>query len=392
LKFFDVIIIGAGAAGLMCAIEAGKRSRKALLIDHSKNPGDKIRISGGGRCNFTNIHTSQKNFISNNPHFCISALKRYTPADFINMVQQYNIAYYEKTLGQLFCDKSSAQIIDMLVSECAKSVVEIALQTSVISIEKNSGNFTLKTNNSSTLSCESLVIATGGPSIPKMGATSFGYDVAKQFELNIIPPRPALVPFTLGDDVLKNLKELSGVSVDVIVTCNNQQFKEAMLFTHRGLSGPAILQISSYWKDGDPVYINMTPDIDVLSYLKDARENQAKQELHTVLSRLLPKRLATYVAGMMYDVKLADLSNKHLALIAQHINNWPITPNGTEGFRTAEVTAGGIDTDEISSKTFECNKVKGLYFIGEVVDVTGHLGGFNFQWAWSSGHAAGQFV
>jgi predicted Rossmann fold flavoprotein len=388
---YDVIIIGAGAAGLMCAIEAGKRGRRVLLIDHAKTPADKIRISGGGRCNFTNIHTTQNNFLSQNPRFCISALKRYTPNNFIELVKKYNIAYHEKTLGQLFCDGSSSQIIDMLLEECKLVGVRIQLNTSVTNIAKND-KFIINTDNDSVIYCDSLVIATGGPSIPKMGATGFGYNVAKQFGLNIIDPRPALVPFTLSDDLLSKLKELSGVSLDVVVTCNKKSFKEAMLFTHRGLSGPAILQISSYWNQGDAIYIDMAPGIDVLEALKDARINQPKQELHTMLSRQLPKRLAQYISEEYEGKNLADLSNKQLEKIATNINNWQIIPNGTEGFRTAEVTIGGVDTAELSSKTFESAKVQGLYFIGEVVDVTGHLGGFNFQWAWASGHAAGQFV
>jgi predicted Rossmann fold flavoprotein len=387
---YNTIIIGAGAAGLMCAIEAGKRGRSVLLIDHANNVGEKIRISGGGRCNFTNVNTSPNNFISQNPRFCISALKRYTPRNFIELVKKYNISYHEKTLGQLFCDGSSTQIINMLLEECRLANVQIQLDTSVTNIAKEN-QFIINTSGQ-TYQSESFVIATGGPSIPKMGATGFGYDIAKQFRLNIIDPHPALVPFTLGDELLGRLKELSGVSLDVVATCNKKSFKEAMLFTHRGLSGPAILQISSYWKSGDAIYLDMAPGVKMFESLKDARTNQPKQELHTVLSRLLPKRLAQYLSEEYTGKKLADLSNKHLEKIATNINNWQITPSGTEGFRTAEVTAGGVDTDELSSKTFECTKVPGLYFIGEVVDVTGHLGGFNFQWAWASGYAAGQVV
>ena len=403
MKTYDVIIIGAGAAGLMCAIEAGKRGRKTLLIDHAPSVGEKIRISGGGRCNFTNLQASPKNFLSQNPHFCVSALKRYTQHDFIKLVEANFIKYHEKTLGQLFCDGSSAQIIDMLRNECNEAGVEIMVNTEIIKITplpqgEDGRGFVLLSSHSLTLHptsslreeefrCTSLVIATGGPSIPKMGASAFGYKVAEQFGLKMVPPRAALVPFTLNLKLLEELKELIGVSHDVIVTCNGTSFSEGMIFTHRGLSGPAILQISSYWKDGDTISINFLPN--ALEILKEKR--QTKQELQTILSEFLPKKLARHLAEG-FSGSMADMSNKTLEDIANKLTNWQIKPSGTEGYRTAEVTIGGVDTDELSSKTFETKTIRGLYFIGEVVDVTGWLGGYNFQWAWSSGHAAGQFV
>lgn len=390
---YDVVIVGAGAAGLMCAIEAGKRGRKVLLLDHAKSVGEKIRISGGGRCNFTNLHASPANYLSQNPRFCVSALARYTQRDFIDLVERYSIAYHEKTLGQLFCDGSSKQIIEMLLAECKQAGVPISVESAVKVIDKKEDGFHIVVNGSERLTVESLVIATGGPSIPKMGATGWGYDIAKQFDLNIIEPSAALVPFTIGEKMRETMQALSGVSVEVIVSCNNQSFREGLLFTHRGLSGPSILQISSYWKKGDVVTINLLPDIDVLAHLKELRDSAPKQEIEKTLSALLPKRLAHYICDTYYyGGRLADFSNKRLQEVADTLCRWQIIPNGTEGYRTAEVTLGGVDTNELSSKTFESKKVPGLYFIGEVVDVTGHLGGFNFQWAWSSGHAAGQFV
>ena len=388
----DVIIIGAGAAGLFCAMEAGKRGRKVLLLDKSKSVGEKIRISGGGRCNFTNIHCSPANFLSQNPHFCKSALGRYTAADFVKLVEKHGIAYHEKTLGQLFCDGSSKQIIQMLLDECQEAGVEIRTEIEVASVKK-SESFEVKLAGGDTLAAQSLVIATGGPSIPKMGATGWGYELAKQFGLAVITPRPALVPFTLGEVMLEKLKPLSGVSVEATARCNGAQFNEGMLFTHRGLSGPAMLQISSYWGDGDEVRLNLAPDVDVFEALKEQRQQSPKQDVTKALSAMLPKRVVEYICGELHiSGALAELSNERLAAIAKHVNAWSFIPGGTEGYRTAEVTLGGVDTNEISSKTFESSNVSGLYFIGEVVDVTGHLGGFNFQWAWSSGWAAGQYV
>ncbi|MDG1287111.1 MAG: NAD(P)/FAD-dependent oxidoreductase [Rickettsiales bacterium] len=390
---YDSIIVGAGAAGLFCAMEAGKRGRKILLIDKSKSAGDKIRISGGGRCNFTNIHTTANDYLSQNPHFCKSALGRYTPADFVELVEKHGIAYHEKTLGQLFCDGSSKEIIQMLLDECEAANVTVQLQTEVNKIEKLESGFSIQTNRDETLTCESLVIATGGPSIPKMGATDWGYRIAKQFNLAVIEPRAALVPFTLEEKLLNKLRPLAGVSFNAIAKTNNTSFTEGMLFTHRGLSGPSILQISSYWKDDDTISLNLLPEENVLELLKENRDQNPKQEIQTCLQNLLPKRVAHYLCEEYgYAGKLAEQGNKALEAIAKQIQEWNITPNGTEGYRTAEVALGGVDTNEISSKTFESKKVSDLYFIGEVVDVTGHLGGFNFQWAWASGYAAGQYI
>ena len=390
----DVIIAGAGAAGLMCAIEAGKRGRKTLLIDHAKAVGEKIRISGGGRCNFTNINTSPKNFLSQNPYFCVSALKRYTQHDFIGLVEAHKIKYHEKTLGQLFCDESSKLIINMLVNECEKTGnVDIKLNGSITNITKKDFGFEVQTANHISYTCNSLVIATGGPSIPKMGASSFGYDVARQFGLSVITPKPALVPFTLNESQLEKLKSISGVALNVVASCNEAKFEEAMLFTHRGLSGPAILQISSYWRDGDNIILDLVPNIDLVNELKNKRALFPKQEIHNVIGHFMPRSVSEFICKELgYKGKIADFSNSMIDEINEKLKNWIVKPNGTEGFRTAEVTLGGVDTNELSSKTFETKKVKDLYFIGEVIDVTGWLGGYNFQWAWSSGNAAGQFV
>jgi len=372
---------------------AGRRGRRVLVIDHAKKPGEKIRISGGGRCNFTNIHTGGKNFLSDNPRFCLSALAGFQPSDFIALVERHNIAWHEKTLGQLFCDGSSQQIIDMLLDECAQSSkmgggVTIALETEVKSVSKGEGGFTVDTSRGR-FEAASLVVATGGKSIPKMGATGLGYDLAKQFGLSLVPPRPALVPFTFGPELRAQLGTLSGVSVDAEVSCGKTRFAEALLFTHRGLSGPAILQISSYWKEGDEIVVNLAPGHDVFAELREARTAQPKQDVVTALSRLLPKSLAErWCERAGIEGRLADLSDKRLRALAGSVNQWRVKPQGTEGFRTAEVTAGGVDTRGLSSKTMEARDHPGLYFIGEVLDVTGHLGGFNFQWAWASGYAA----
>ncbi|MBL4802540.1 MAG: NAD(P)/FAD-dependent oxidoreductase [Emcibacter sp.] len=389
---FDVIIIGAGAAGLMCAIEAGKRGRRVLVMESAETIAGKIRISGGGRCNFTNKNTGAANFLSENPRFCLSALKRYRPQNFIKLVEKYDIAYHEKKLGQLFCDGKSHQIIDMLLKECEIAGVIVRTSQTVEDVEKQDDGYRLLTAYE-TLTCQALVIASGGKSIPKMGATGFGYDLARQFDHTIIKPEPALVPFTFQNLQLEKLKSLAGVSTDAVVSLGKKSFAEAILFTHRGLSGPAILQISTYWKTGDEVCINMSPNRDMMEFLKEQRVSQPKQEIHNVLTQRFARRLAQFICDEVgVDGRLADLSNKKLELVADLIHNWRIKPNGTEGFRTAEVTRGGIDTREISSKTFESNKAEGLYFIGEVLDVTGQLGGYNFQWAWASGHAAGQYV
>lgn len=393
MKRSDVIIIGAGAAGLMCAVEAAKRGRNTLVLDHADAPAEKIRISGGGRCNFTNLGCSPANFLSQNPHFCKSALKRYGVQDFIDLVNRHKIKWHEKTLGQLFCDDSAKQIIQMLLDECALAGADITLNTAIEKIEKMDGGYRLLTNRGS-FECESLVIATGGPSIPKMGATGFGYEVAKQFGLNVIPPRAGLVPLTFDVDILAQTKDLSGIGIDpATVQCGKIKFNEAVLFTHKGISGPAILQISSYWRGGDDIIINLAPQHDMLKILKDARGNQPRKILHNILGDYLPQRLAERIAeNSGFDQPMADLSDKKLQIIADRINRWTVKPNGSEGYRTAEVALGGVDTDELSSKTFESKKSPGLYFIGEVVDVTGWLGGYNFQWAWSSGWCCGQEV
>lgn len=389
---YDVAIIGGGAAGLMCAIEAGKRGRKVLIIESGKSVAGKIRISGGGRCNFTNIHCKPGNFYSENPHFCKSALKRYRAQDFINLVEKHDISYHEKTLGQLFCDDSAHDIINMLLKECEDAGATIKTDTIAQNIKKTGEGFSFDTGFEE-INCASLVIATGGPSIPKMGASGFGYDVARAFKLKIVDPVPALVPLTFGEDFIFDFRALSGLAVDVNVRCGDTSFDEALLFTHRGLSGPAILQISSYWRSGMDIIVNLAPGRDVFAELKALKEASPKQEIQTALATILPKRLAVYLSehsGVFGT--LADLSHKKLKIVADLVSEWCLKPNGTEGFATAEVTRGGVSTAELSSKTMEATKIPGLYFIGEVVDVTGHLGGFNFQWAWASGHACGQYV
>lgn len=390
----DVLIIGAGAAGMMCAIEAGKRGRSVMLVDHAAKIGEKIRISGGGRCNFTNLYCAPDRYLSQNPHFCRSALTRYTQYDFIAMIERHGIPYHEKTLGQLFCDNSAKDIIAMLRQECDDAGVTVHPSTSVQKIEKTTDGFVVETS-MGPVTAASLVIATGGPPIPKMGATGFGYAVAKQFGLNVIPDRAGLVPLTFDETLLSITKELSGVSVDparVTSECG-KSFDEALLFTHRGISGPVILQISSYWKQGEDIQINLAPHLDVLMWLKQQRQQQPRSLIQTILSELLPKRLAQKISDDSgITQRMADLSDKTLAALARSIDCWRVTPAGDEGYRTAEVALGGVDTSELSSKTFESTKIKGLYFIGEVIDVTGHLGGFNFQWAWSSGWCAGQYV
>ena len=392
LNFHDVIILGAGAAGLMCAAVAGQRGRSVLVLEQSRHPGEKIRISGGGRCNFTNLHTSPANFLSDNPRFCSSALNGYTQSDFIALVESYGIAYHEKTRGQLFCDGSSRQIIEMLLEECGKAGVQLRLGARVAAIAKNENGFAVVADQGEHR-CRSLVVATGGPSIPKMGSSGFGYKIAEQFGLKIVPPRAALVPLTFDAALLAQFKDLSGVSVDAVVSRGKISFDEALLFTHRGLSGPAILQISSYWRDGDDIIVDMAPGIDVLAGLKRLRGDHPRQEMATALAGFLPKRLARTIADVTGGPeRIADFSDMHLLNVAAAVKQWRVRPNGTEGYRTAEVTLGGVDTSGLSSKTFETRSVPGLHFIGEVVDVTGHLGGFNFQWAWSSGYAAGRHV
>ena len=387
---FDALILGAGAAGLMCAIEAGKRGLRVAVIERADRVGKKILISGGGRCNFTNLHCKPENFLSANPHFAKSALARYTPADFIALVEKHGIAYHEKTLGQLFCDGSAREIVDMLLHECDSAGVRIFLNAEAVNIERESGDsvsgFTL-TVADTTFHAPSLVIATGGLSIPKMGATSFGYDLAKRFLLNIREPYPALVPLTFNDEDLKNYADLAGVSTEVIASIGRQKFRENMLFTHRGLSGPAILQISSYWKQGSAIHIDLAPGKQLTADFRDSATPRNLAAAKSAFSKHLPARLADRWLDLHPP---ADFTNHALAELERNAHDWQIAPAGTEGFAKAEVTAGGIDTDELSAKTMECKKIPGLYFIGEVVDVTGHLGGFNFQWAWASGVAAGQ--
>ncbi len=388
----DVIIIGAGAAGLMCAIEAGRRGRRVWLIDHSVKIAEKIRISGGGRCNFTNLHTHPQCYLSQNPHFCKSALKRYTPQDFIALVRKHGIAFHEKKLGQLFCDDSAKQIIALLLTEAREAGVKLETPVQVHSIEAVADGYRVNTSQGEQ-TCVSLVIATGGLSIPKIGATPFGYEVAKQFGLHVIPPRAALVPLVFDGELLTRCQVLSGLSVEAEVRCGKQVFAEGLLFTHRGLSGPSILQISSYWEEGEPIVINLAPGREMFSFLKAHKQNQPRLHISKALAEILPRRLAQSICDEGDDSgPLANLSDTRLRALASTINAWHVKPIGTEGYRRAEVTRGGVDTRELSSQTMEANKQPGLFFIGEVVDVTGHLGGFNFQWAWSSGYVAGQYV
>lgn len=390
MKNFDVVVIGAGAAGMMCAIEAGKRGRSVLMIEHGKKAGEKIRISGGGRCNFTNVDTSGKNFISSNPKFCLSALSQYSPQDFIGLVDREGIEWHKKVLGQLFCDDSATQIVDMLLQHMASAKVTLWTDTEVRAIGQREGGYLISAGKKS-VACASLVVACGGKSIPKMGASNFGYKVAEQFGLRVNETRPGLVPLTFEPGFLAQTAPLAGVSVEAMITCGKKSFREALLFTHRGLSGPVVLQISSYWRQGDMININMSPDVDIFEALKQARDENGKQDVQTALTHLLPKRLAQMIVGE--DVgRIADLGNKKLMAIAARVHNWQVKPTDSEGYRTAEVTLGGVDTRDLHARTLEARKVPGLYFIGEVVDVTGWLGGYNFQWAWSSGYAAGQAV
>jgi len=389
---YDVIIIGAGAAGLMAAIEAGKRGRKVLLVDHSKKIGEKIRISGGGRCNFTNLHTEPSKFLSNNPKFVRSALSQYTQQDFINLIKKHNIKFHEKKLGQLFCDQSAQQIVEMLLTECELANVEIKKEFNVKDVSKYKDQY-LIISEQDTYSCQSLVIATGGLSIPKIGATDFGYKIAKKFNLDVIETLPGLVPLTFSEKILNICKELTGLSVEAIVSFKKTLFQEGMLFTHRGLSGPSILQISSYWKMGQNININLLPKLNVYNFLEEKKKSNPKQDISTIISDLLPKRLAQIICNEnKVSGNIWEISNKTLRELSEAINTWIIKPTGSEGYRTAEVTLGGVNTNELSSQTMMSNKHKGLFFIGEVVDVTGHLGGYNFQWAWSSGYVAGKYV
>lgn len=389
---FDTVIIGAGAAGLFCASLAGQAGLSVLVLDNGKKAGRKILMSGGGRCNFTNMYIEPSAYLSDNPHFCKSALARYTQWDFIELVQKHHIAYHEKTLGQLFCDDSAQQIVDLLLAECHEGKVSIRLRSEVTQIEKTAEGFTLLVGGK-TITASSVVIASGGLSMPGLGAPPFGYKIAQQFGLNVLPTRAGLVPFTLHKPQLEQLSPLSGVAIPAIVTAENgTQFKENILFTHRGLSGPAILQISSYWHPGENVSINLLPDTDLEGYLQEKRQAQPNQLLKNTLSRLLPKRFIEIMIenNQLSDTSLAQLSNERITQITTLLQAWLVLPNGTEGYRTAEVTLGGVDTRNLSSKTMEATKITGLYFIGEVVDVTGWLGGYNFQWAWSSAYACAQ--
>lgn len=389
---FDVVIIGAGAAGLICAAEAGKRGRKVLVLDHAKKPGRKILISGGGRCNFTNYDVSANNYLCRNPHFVKSALSQYTNWDFIAMVSKYGIEFEERDHGQLFCVDSAKQIVNMLLEECQQAKVQLRYQQDVQQIEQSEQGFTLMAN-ANAIECQSLVIATGGLSMPKLGATPFGYKVAEQFGLPVIQTSAGLVPFTLHKQEKEDFEALSGIAIPAEITAQDGTvFKEALLFTHRGLSGPAVLQISSFWKAGQKVTINLVPEADVDELLTIAREQHPNQSLKNTLARVLPKRLVEVMVERkeLVDKPLKQFNDKQLKQITEYLENWKIAPNGTEGYRTAEVTLGGVDTDHLSSKTMQCKNIDGLFFIGEVMDVTGWLGGYNFQWCWSSGFVAGQ--
>ena len=397
----DVLIVGAGAAGMMCAIEAGRRGRRVRVVDHARAPGEKIRISGGGRCNFTNTGTSVANFLGENPRFAASALGRYTQADFVKRVDQAGIAWHEKTLGQLFCDDSARQIIRMLTDDMRAAGVVLSLGMGVDRVERVGEGFEAALSDGSVVRCASLVVATGGKSIPKMGATGWGYDLARSFDLRVTETRPALVPLTFEAGLLEQTTPLAGVAVDAVVTANpassspkggRPTFNEAMLFTHRGLSGPAILQISSYWREGEAITVRMAPGVDVIGRLKAAKaENGGKQAVHTALGHIVPRRLAEVLTAREgANGKLAEVGDKVLARLDQAVNAWAVKPVGSEGYRTAEVTLGGVATDQLDQTTMAAKSVPGLYFIGEVVDITGWLGGYNFQWAWSSGWAAGQ--
>ncbi len=386
---YDVIVIGAGAAGLMCAIEAGKRGRKVWLIDHAAKVAEKIRISGGGRCNFTNIDTQPENFLSENPHFCKSALQQYSQHDFIALVERHKISYHEKRLGQLFCDESAQDIIDMLLRELDHAGVQLDMETDVTDIRHADGMYHLATSRGK-VHCASLVIATGGLSVPKIGATKFGYDVARQFGIDVLERRAALVPLTFQSQILERCKAMAGLSVEATVSCAKKNFSEGMLFTHRGLSGPSILQISSYWREGMALSVDLAPGQDVTNHMLTRKQGAAKESVITVLAEVLPKRLAQSICDNEgLAGRVAEVSSKALEKLGAAVNQWQLMPAGSEGYRTAEVTLGGVNTRDLSSKTMQAKNQPGLFFIGEVVDVTGHLGGYNFQWAWSSGYVAG---
>ena len=389
---FDVVVIGAGAAGLMCAAEAGRRGRHVCLLDHSHKLAEKIRISGGGRCNFTNLFADPSSFLSENEHFCKSALSRYTQYDFIEMVEQAGIAFHEKKLGQLFCDDTAQQIIDVLKQNVLEAGVHLHQGIKVSAVTKDQDKFVIETDKMR-IQADSLVVATGGLSIPKIGATDFGYQLARQFDLPVTDVRAGLVPLTFTDNLLRFCKSLSGLSVDAVVRCGQTSFREGLLFTHRGLSGPSVLQISSYWQDGQALLINLAPEINLTEDIAAAKQQQGRADILTLLSRHLPRRLAAAILDREgITGRIADLSSADIGRLHDVVHNWQVVPSGTEGYRTAEVTLGGVHTAALSSKTMEANSCPGLYFIGEVIDVTGHLGGYNFQWAWSSGWVAGQYA
>ncbi len=389
---YDVIVIGAGAAGLMCAAQAGQRGRKTLLLEHNDQIGKKILISGGGRCNFTNMYTEPSDYLSANEHFCKSALSRYTQYDFLKLVDDYGIAYHEKTLGQQFCNDSAKQIVTLLAEECEKGAVDIRTSSSVSSITKNDV-FEVQCKDTQ-YQAQSLVIATGALSFPRLGATDFGHQLATQFDIALTPLRPGLVPFTFAKDTRAQYEELAGISLDASVSCNGQSFREGLLFTHKGLSGPVILQISSYWQAGQTVEIDLLPNLNLVSHIQEQKQQRPKVQVRTVLNDILPKRFVELLCQQqdLDNCQLSNFSNDQLDKLCASLQPWCISPAGDEGYRKAEVTLGGVDTNELSSKTMMSKKIDGLYFIGEVVDVTGHLGGFNFQWAWASGFSAGQFV
>ena len=394
MAHYDIVILGAGAAGMMAAIQAGRRGRSVLVVDHAKYAGEKIRISGGGRCNFTNVNATtdraRDRFLSANPRFALSALSRYTPEMFIAMVREHGISFHEKTLGQLFCDGPATQINTMLLGEMRKAGVTLVLETGVESVARAESGFALQLTTSS-ITCDSLIVATGGKSIPKMGATGLGYQLAEQFGLRLVETRPGLVPLTFETGALERLKPLAGIATDAVVRHGKTAFEEALLFTHRGLSGPAILQISSYWREGDAIAIDLLPHQDAAELLREARKATPKLQVQTVLAGFLPKKLAQLL-GEQLDMAgmVGDFSDKKLAVVEALIKDWTLKPVGSEGYRTAEVTLGGVDTRDLDAKTMAARDVPGLYFVGEVVDVTGWLGGYNFQWAWASGYAAGQ--
>lgn len=393
MKKLDVIIIGASASGLMCAIEAAKRGRDILVLDHANKAGKKILMSGGGRCNFTNYDVNSENYISHNNHFVKSALSRFTQWDFISMVEKYKIPYHEREHGQLFCDESSKDILNLLLNECKKVNVKIQLKTEINKLKQESEHNFIIQSDKGDYHCQSVVIATGGLSIPKMGATPYGYKIAEQFNIKVWPTSAGLVPFTLHNQDKESLSDLSGIAINSVVNSKNKSFRENILFTHRGLSGPAILQISSYWSAGEAIEINLLPDIDLLDKLNSTSEKQPQIKLKTFLHKQLPKRLVNVIIETeLLDKPLQEISSKQRQIVAAAFQKWIIKPNGTEGYRTAEVTLGGVDCDALSSKTLESKTVAGLYFIGEVMDVSGWLGGYNFQWSWSSGWCAGQYV